>query len=156
MCTTLHWFPRHAKSRQGGQNSAAPSTRGCPLCDLSGPCPPPRSGPGHLPWPPWGLPPAVTKPPPLRGACRGFKCCWLQLGGLSATPLPVGCHLQAEAGLHLHELLAVPQPVGHGQGEGCLLILQVGDLSLKRTEGLGVRGLELCGVQLSSSGHRKR
>lgn len=52
-----------------------------------------------------------------------------------AASLPVRGHLQAEAGLHLHELLVVPQPVSHGQGEGCLLILQAGYHSLKRTKG---------------------
>ena len=91
-----------------------------------------------------GAAPCRDKATAAARSLQGFKV-------LSAAPLPVGCHLQAEASLHLHEILVVPQPVGHGQGEGCLLILQVGDLSLKRTEVLGIRGLELCSVQ-----HRKR
>lgn len=64
------------------------------------------------------------------------------------SSLPVGCHLQAEASLHLHEVLIVPQPVGHGQGEGCLLVLQVGNRTLQRTQCFLIRRLELSLVEL--------
>lgn len=49
----------------------------------------------------------------------------------------------------MHELLIVPQPVGHGQGEGRLLILQAGDRALKGTDShYEVRGRELRWVAL--------
>lgn len=64
----------------------------------------------------------------------------LQAGPARRPYLPIGRHLQAEAGLHAHELLIVPQPVGHGQGEGRLLILQAGDRALKGTDSHGEAG----------------
>lgn len=73
--------------------------------------------------------------------------------------LPVGCHLQAEAGLHLQEFLIVSQPVGHGQGEGRLLLLQASEHILKRTEAfeIGRRGALLGRTQgTNSSGHKRR
>lgn len=156
MCVQLFTGSLDTQRAGKGAKLSYSQHQGCLLCDLSGPCPLPALALDTC----LGHPGGCSQLRQSHGHCvepaGALKCCWLQLGGLSTTPLPVGCHLQAEASLHLHELLVVPQPVGHSQGEGCLLILQVGDLSLKRTEGLGVRGLELCGVQLSSSGHRKR
>ena len=130
------------------QNLATPTIRGCLLCDLSvAPLLLPSlaldASLGHT-----RAALCCHKATATPRRLQGLSHCQLQLGGLSAASLPIGCHLQTEASLHLHELLIVPQPVSHGQGKGCLLILQAGDLSLKRTEGFGIRGLELCWVEL--------
>lgn len=80
---------------------------------------------------------------------RSVPRCPLPPGRPCLASLPIGRHLQAEAGLHVHELLIVPQPVGHGQGEGRLLILQAGDRALKGTDSHDeVRGRELRWVAL--------
>lgn len=73
--------------------------------------------------------------------------CLLRPGRPCMASLPIGCHLQAEAGLHVHELLIVPQPVGHGQGEGRLLILQAGNRALKGTDSYEIGGRELRWVE---------
>lgn len=120
------------------QSSATPVTKGRRLCDRL--LLPPQalgSSPGHAKRGSLSLSLALLQSHRHSAEAIVVSHCPLPPARPCMAPsLPIGRHFQAEAGLHVHELLIVPQPVGHGQGESRLLILQAGNRALKGTDWL--------------------